>query len=47
MSYERNKQTQNPIYKHAILLFQVYSELNSSNEWLDLFFNQQFYNRST
>ena len=33
------------VYRHAILLHKVYNDHSMSNNWLDLFFNQQFNNR--
>ena len=33
------------IYRHAILLHKYYNNESNDNNWLDLFFNQQFNNR--
>ena len=34
-------------YKHALQLFKVYNNSNSSFDWLSLFFNQNFNDRAT
>ena len=33
------------IYRHAIILHKVYNDETTNQNWLDLFFNQQFNNR--
>ena len=33
------------LYKHALLLHKTYNDTNSNNDWLSLFFNQQFNQR--
>ena len=43
-----NRATPNQMmhYKHAIQLFKLYNSENENNDWLDLFFNQNFNSRN-
>ena len=38
---------QKTIYNHSILLHKIYNDPHESNDWLDLFFNQNFNDRNT
>ena len=53
ISYERLHETQNRAtptaiinYNHALLCYQVYNSENSTKDWLDIHFNQNFNNRN-
>ena len=43
---KRATPTQIMVYKHALLLHKVYNDESTSPEWIDLFSNQTFNNRS-
>ena len=43
---KRATSTQMTLYKHALLLHKTYNDESMSLDWTDLFFNQQFNNRT-